>query len=244
MPLTNEVRQIARNWNFDSYLAATLAPTNVQGDLIALAAFVGDLERIRATVSEPALAQIRVQWWRDELQRIARDAMSDHPIGKTVLAAITRHDLPEGLLIGIADAIADQLSEPRFSDDHLLGVWITKRHAAPFELAMRCLGLSLDSRIVHQAGRACGFAALVKQARAGVDLNDAFGIVLTEEELISRVMTASVDVGAELAKQPRRKRVAYLPVCLTRHDVRDGKAPPERFERVWRTALAYWLGRF
>ena len=63
--LSLEVRETARQWNFDGYLAATLAPGACQNDLIAVAAFVGELERILHTVSEPTLVQIRIQWWRD-----------------------------------------------------------------------------------------------------------------------------------------------------------------------------------
>lgn len=242
--LSDDVRKTARTWNFDSYLAATLAPADVQNDLIALAAFVGELERICQTVSEPALMQIRVQWWRDELQRIARDKTSDHPIGASLVDAAARHDLPIGLLIGIADAVADQLSGLNFSDDHLLSVWFAKRYAAPVELAARCLGAEIDGRAVSLAGRVCGLSSLVTRTRSGIDLKEAFGITGTEDELATEMATTLDQLIDRVKTKPRVARVPFLPASLAGVDVRAQNGPVGPLRRLLKITSAHWLGRF
>ena len=54
------VRDGARTHAPDRYYAALLAPAEARDDLIALAAFTGEIERISRQVSEAALGEIRV----------------------------------------------------------------------------------------------------------------------------------------------------------------------------------------
>ncbi|MDZ4843063.1 MAG: squalene/phytoene synthase family protein, partial [Hyphomicrobium aestuarii] len=65
--IDDETRRVARTFAPDLYLSALLAPRRAQPALISLAAFDGDIDRIILTVSEPSLAEIRLQWWRDAL---------------------------------------------------------------------------------------------------------------------------------------------------------------------------------
>ena len=68
------VRAAARELDYDRYLAALLAPRRARDDLMALAAFHGEIARIPLTVREPAIGDIRLQWWRDALRTPAGTA--------------------------------------------------------------------------------------------------------------------------------------------------------------------------
>jgi hypothetical protein len=59
------VRASARLNAPDRYYAALFAPAAVRDDLIALAAFCGEIARIGRQVSEPVMGEIRITWWRD-----------------------------------------------------------------------------------------------------------------------------------------------------------------------------------
>ena len=59
------VRTSARAHAPDRFYAALFAQAEARADLIALAAFSGEIERISRQVSEAALGEIRVAWWRD-----------------------------------------------------------------------------------------------------------------------------------------------------------------------------------
>ena len=65
------VRRIARSGDPDRTLAALFAPRGCRADLFALYAFNVELARIAEQVSEPSLGAIRLQWWREALDRAA-----------------------------------------------------------------------------------------------------------------------------------------------------------------------------
>ena len=68
-PTTVDVVTIAaRAHERDRYLAALLGPRPIRRDLIALAAFAGEVGRIPAFVTEPMMGRIRLQWWRERLE--------------------------------------------------------------------------------------------------------------------------------------------------------------------------------
>ena len=241
------MRQSARNWNFDAYLAATLAPKLIRHDLIAIAAFIGELERIRHVVSEPALAQIRIQWWRDELQKIRSREASEHPIGQALAVAIDRYDLPVPLLIGMADAVFDRVSDARFPDDHALNTWITKRYAAPIDLAVRCLNIdpSTVRTVIDDAARAYGRARLLCETHAEVGASVGHVIQKTRETLIEEADVARCNVAASSAQWPRRQRSVFLPVALVSDYIAAARSPdtpePTPFQKVRRMAWAHWI---
>ncbi|MEO1710902.1 MAG: squalene/phytoene synthase family protein, partial [Pseudomonadota bacterium] len=74
------VAQSARAHEFDLYLTALLMPAAVRADAIAIAAFVGELNRVPMFVSEPLIGEIRLQWWRDALEAGVDGKQSGNPI--------------------------------------------------------------------------------------------------------------------------------------------------------------------
>ena len=66
--------ETVRAHNPDRYLTALMAPRRVRGSLMALYAFNAELARIPALVSEPALGEIRLQWWRDAVDHMDADS--------------------------------------------------------------------------------------------------------------------------------------------------------------------------
>ena len=243
---SDEVLQSARLWNFDTYLAATLAPRDVQRDVLALTAFVGELEHIRLSVSEPGLAQIRIQWWRDELQRMVEVGRSDHPIGTALLSAIHAHDLPLVQLLGVVDAVFDLVSGARFSDDQLLNAWFGKRFAAPIGLIARCSARhdGGDGDLVSDVGRLCGLCWILSQFRRGADPVSEFGLETTEEVIVSDIRETMGGAARRLKVLPRPARVAFLPGSLAPLYLRHPSGQPGALSKVCRMASAHWLGRY
>ncbi|HSF02040.1 MAG TPA: squalene/phytoene synthase family protein, partial [Solirubrobacterales bacterium] len=94
------VRATARAHERDRYLAALLARGQPRDDLLALVAFAAEIGRIGSLVSEPAMGEIRLQWWRDALRNPDPATKSGHPVADLTRAAVRRHGLPPGLLIG------------------------------------------------------------------------------------------------------------------------------------------------
>lgn len=70
----------------DLYVSALMQPGGYAPAMLALAGFMGALAQLPAKVNEPLIGEIRLQWWRDALQRGAfaldgttRDAPSTTP---------------------------------------------------------------------------------------------------------------------------------------------------------------------
>ena len=67
-----------RRRDHDRFLTALLAPANRRAALFALYAFNAEIARVREAVSEPMLGQIRLQWWRETIEALARGEVRGH----------------------------------------------------------------------------------------------------------------------------------------------------------------------
>ena len=144
----------------DRYLAATLAPRQAQRPLAILAAFTAELARIPATVSEPMLGSIRLQWWRDTLEAAPAGQRSGHPIADALADITNSHHLDVKLLLAMVDAREFDLSGALHSDDRGLFAYLEATQAHPFRLALAILDVpvSLGDELASAAGRAYGLA--------------------------------------------------------------------------------------
>ena len=93
-PVSDEAMALARAHEHDRYLAATLAPEAERAALIALAGFSADIRRIVSAIKEPLLAEIRLQWWRDSLDTLAKGGRTGAPLADAVGDAMAAYALP------------------------------------------------------------------------------------------------------------------------------------------------------
>lgn len=167
-PHEDVVRVSARAWEQDRYLSALLAPRRLREDLIALAAFAGEIARIPAFVTEPMMGEIRLQWWREALESTDLTIRSGHPVADAIRATAAQHHLPLGLLIGFIDAQSVALHDEPVADDQALAAHLAKTEGALFELALRITGR--QDEVAHAAalaaGRAYGLARLLLELPA------------------------------------------------------------------------------
>ena len=161
----DEVRRIAREGAPDRYLAALLAPRAVRSDLIALAAFAAEIEKIPRQVSEPHLGEIRYQWWRDALAPAGHFEASGHPVADALAGAIQRHALPSASIGDYLDAHVHALYADAPETDEQLRLELDLKDGLLFTLAARCLGAPdaqiEDAReVIHHAAQAYGLMRL------------------------------------------------------------------------------------
>lgn len=147
----------------DRYLAATLAPVDVRADLAAIAAFAAELGRIPSSVSEPMLGDIRLQWWRDALERGREGHRSGHPVADSVIDAERRHRLPPGVLLAMIDARELDLAGGMPQDDAGLAAYLDATQGHPFRLSLSVLGAGAEQAddLSRTAGEAYGIARLL-----------------------------------------------------------------------------------
>src|SRR5215831_3169513 len=61
------VAELVHRHDRDRFQTALFAPARSRESLFALYAFNYEIARVRETVSEPVLGQIRLQWWRESI---------------------------------------------------------------------------------------------------------------------------------------------------------------------------------
>ncbi|HXF55233.1 MAG TPA: squalene/phytoene synthase family protein [Hyphomicrobiaceae bacterium] len=217
------VRIAARAYERDRYLAALLAPRTLQLDLIALAAFGGEVARIPAFVNEPMMGEVRLRWWRDALAEVAAGNSTGHPVADAVGATVRRHRLPTGLLEGFIEATALRLYEVAPADDEALRSYLGDTEGALFALTWRILAGAdggSEPEFLAMAGQAYGlarlvyeFSALLAQGRTLVPLSRLENHGISVAELCSGVRPHdTAALLAEIAADARRNLAAVAPI--------------------------------
>lgn len=95
---------MAHRLDRDRLMCATVAPQNQRAALIALLAFNLEIASIPELVSEPMLGEIRLQWWRDNLESIYAGTGGDHPVALGLVYGVEKYRLSRGLFEEFLDA--------------------------------------------------------------------------------------------------------------------------------------------
>lgn len=138
---TREIIQTARTGHPELYTAALLAPRDRKKDLITLAAFVAEIERIGAEVSEPHLAEIRLQWWRDAIEATDPQTRFGHAVLDEMRGVLQRNGILPDALEEFFDAYAESYypQPPQDIDD--FRARLQAMFTTPFELTRMILDL-------------------------------------------------------------------------------------------------------
>lgn len=212
------IAEAARTHAFDLYLCALLAPRDMRADLLALAAFEGEVGRIPQLVSEPLLGEIRLQWWRDAIaERSAKGAATGNPVADALVDVVRRRGLDVAGLLASLDARQSEMG-----DDGPAGMTGLVAHAdavdgAAFRRAYRVLAPHQqepgDAELLQHAGRAVGLTRLLRAPPSS--LRHGAGRTSPGFEAIA------VEARAHLAEARRARkaasrpaRTASLPVAL------------------------------
>ena len=98
--MNHAITALVRRNDPDRFLTALFAPAEKRSALLTLYAFNHELARAREVVSEPPLALIRLQWWRD----VVEGAHRRHEVAEPLLAAIDAGQIVRGDLLPLIDA--------------------------------------------------------------------------------------------------------------------------------------------
>ncbi len=208
--------ETVRTHDPDRYLTALMAPRRVRKSLMALFAFNTELARIPSLVTEPALGEFRLQWWRDVLEHMEGKATLGAPVADALCEIVAAHDLPKPLLIGMIDARSADLNGGGFPDLQALKAYLYKSEGAVFALSVRVLGADSaeTGHVANAAGLACGLTNLLRMLARDVaagrvmmplSVLDAHG-VRPEQLLAGKGAVELEPVLAELAGEARKAR--------------------------------------
>ena len=196
------VRKAARATEPDRYVAALLGPAAIRDDLVALAAFAGEIARIPAQVREPMMGEIRLQWWHDAIDAAFRGQMSGHPVADGLAMAIAAHELDPARLHAIVEARLFELGGKLHADDAALLAHLEQTEGGVFALSLQVSGVAPAAEAAttaNAAGRAYGLARALGRLPALLH-NGGFPIPA------SRLTSAGID-AADLMQRPVPRHV-------------------------------------
>lgn len=157
------VRRAARAYAYDFYLAALLAPRAFRADLVALAAYHGEIARIPALASEPMIGEIRLQWWRDALADARGSALTGNPVADAVLDTVLRRRLAADLLAAPLAARNLELYGDLIPDEPAFLSFLDRAFGTAFRLGAAVLDPERrdgDEAALVAAGRAYGLSRI------------------------------------------------------------------------------------
>ena len=218
----NLVRQVDRN----RYLASLFAPEDKRADVLALYAFNAEITRVRDSVTEPHLGEIRLQWWQDTLDAIYQGDAQQHPVAIALARAIAGADLPKSALRNLVTAhVFDFYSDPMPSLIDLEG-YLGETSSALIQMASLILagpeGLQ-NAEVSGLAGVAYGMAGLLRSlavhqrhAQCFVPLDILASFDLKPEDLIKpEHAAAALRVVAEMREKARQRLLEARKIART-----------------------------
>jgi len=186
-----------------AYYSLRFAPRDLRDDLAVLTAWRHQVRMIPDQVSDPGVARLKLQWWRDELARAFTGA-PHHPLSRALQPIAARHGLPQARFSGIADQVEAEILRRRPADEADLDAACERDLGAFFELIARCRGRT-ETDVLRAARRLGGFCARVYLIRdSGILARRGRAVFPTEQLSIHGLSSAT------LARREHRERLPEL----------------------------------
>jgi phytoene synthase len=258
--MNDPIAALVRQHDPDRFLTALFAPAEKRQTLLTLYAFNHELARAREVASEPTLALIRLQWWRE----VAEGEPKRHEVASPLTEAIRAGLLHPDDLLAIIDAREIE-AEDRIETRDAWRSWLLAGAGGLVVAAGRLLGAP-EPEALRPFGAAFAVSGLLRSvpvlAAQGrcllpADLLDEHGLV-PEAVISDPNVEGMLDVGQALVREGERFLdevasvkgarawiAAVLPAVLARRDL--GRWPrvdrPRRFGDRWAVTYRGLTGR-
>jgi NADH dehydrogenase [ubiquinone] 1 alpha subcomplex assembly factor 6 len=154
-----------RLYDHDRFMSAIFAPATVREHLFALYAFNIELAKVREIVSEPLIGQMRLQWWRDTLDKIYAGETIKHEVARPLGAAIVACGIDRAAFDPLIDAREFDLDGVAPSDLEALLTYAEGTGAPVLAIALQVTGGGLDpvaAEIARLAGMGWALTGLLR----------------------------------------------------------------------------------
>jgi 15-cis-phytoene synthase len=148
----------------DRFLALMAAPVEARARLLPLYAFNLEVARAPWLTSEPLIAEMRLQWWRDTLAEIAAGAAPRaHEVALPLAGLVRDAAIPPGLLDAMVVARRWDIYREPFDDTRALWAHLEATGANLMWAAAIALGAPPGAEVaVRDAGAAAALAAWLR----------------------------------------------------------------------------------
>lgn len=158
-------KALARQTDKDRYLSVLFAPKDRRRYLFALSAFNFEVARIRDQITEPMMGEVRLQWWRDAVERKTAGEASRGPIADALADTISLFELPRARFHELIDARTFDLYNDPMTTLAQFEIYLDFTSASLIRLAVQIIGgpetPEINETAIH-AGRAYAIIGLLR----------------------------------------------------------------------------------
>ena len=181
----------------DRFQTALFAPAQRREELLALYAFNYEIARVRETVREPMLGQIRLQWWREVVAAaFAGEPPRHHLVAVPLTAAIRGCGLTRAHFDRLIDTRERDLVDGPPADLAALENYAEGTSSPLVQLALEVLGVR--QRDAHETARRVGIGYALAGLLRAMPFHAIAGRSLIPEEIAGRV---ELDPGSYAARR-------------------------------------------
>jgi phytoene synthase len=200
----------------DRWLADLLLPGPARDACFALHAFSAEIARVRETVTQPSLGEIRFQWWREAIEGARPGEAAANPTAAALLDAADRFRWPRHALLALIEArVFDLYDDPMPDLAHLEG-YVGETVSSLFRLASLALAGGRDpggAATCGHAGVAYGITGLLR----ALPWSAARGQCYIPRDLLARHGATREDVVAGRATPALLAALAELRALARKH---------------------------
>jgi len=208
-----EVRRVDE----DRWLASRFAPAPVREALTAIYAFNHEVARTAEVVSQTAIGDIRLAWWRDAVAEIyAGGTLRAQPVVTILAKAIRAHDLPRAPFDALIEARHADLEAAPFADWVAVEAYLDATAGSVMRVASAAAGAPLADSFIAPAARAWGLVGLLR-ARGAMAMHGHALLprAVSLEDVLQRVRASLVSARAAQGRIPTEAFPACGYIALT-----------------------------
>jgi phytoene/squalene synthetase len=222
----------------DRFLCVLASPPALRETLAVLYAFNAEVARVAASVTEPGLGMLRLQWWREVAEEGSHGRVRHHPVAEPLGKLIAARGLDPALFDAVITARELELDDAGVPDPLALEAYAAASAGGVMRIALAAIGVE-DAASVRAARHAGAAVAL-----AGV-LRNVPGLAARGRTLLPR--TLMDDAGARVAdlaraplSDPARRVVGQVSEMAAGHlaSLREGDVPRAALPVLLPAALA------
>jgi NADH dehydrogenase [ubiquinone] 1 alpha subcomplex assembly factor 6 len=192
------------------------APSELREPLFALYAFNYEIARVRETVSQPILGQIRLQWWREAIAAAFDGGLvRHHAVVEALTAAIRAHALTRAHFDRLIDAREEDLQEAPPATFSALESYAESTSARLVYLALESLGVRDPE--VGKAGFHIGVAYALAGLLRAMPLHARAGRLVIPADIAARTALDPADYCVLRGTRSLRSATAEIAAAADRH---------------------------
>ncbi|MCF6302904.1 MAG: squalene/phytoene synthase family protein [Devosiaceae bacterium] len=160
------IGDVLKSLDIDRYHSSLVLDNELGSDVRALYAFAADVSQIRERVSDPAVGEIRLQYWLDLISGSEYGRTENNPVASRLMYIIDRYDLPTGPLRRLLAARRFDLYDDPMADMNTFEGYAGETNSILYQLATIILNRANDAGAAAAAGHMGVAHALIGHLRS------------------------------------------------------------------------------